>query len=693
MKPKFKTTDDGLVIIDRIERGRYSIKTNTPVLPESTDTNKIPAPMDTTVQIITDCLSIPSNTVYVRDTKGVLIKEVQPNERVDLPQSEYILDISKSIKVYAYINSEVEIRITDEKTTIKLQNKRKIIVGARSYHTRPAATITTTSDPANVMQAVSMLGSALKTTGPERSYPTYRGHPPTITVGDELTIPDGLTRPNTEITIEVPQTLRHIFVIAPLAYYLSAKVRSGTTPQIVTDSGFSYPLENKGDLENTVKRVLKQIFLFDCVVRTEGLTPLQSHERQVLEPLLDFNLEETYEQTIADQIETYLDISFEKIAPYLPGWHLETYLEPTSDHIGFLPFAVTDLGIISVKTDTNQRLSTIPSLIKSETEIEAAAEGLHYNNDSIKDMNTNINQNSDSNIVTVPQSWSRETDTKIKSTTPLSAFHNGLEQTPRAGPLEIEVVCNDQAMSDELIAVYSTYGDHADLPFDITVHHDLTTSELEEVFTQESDFLHYIGHIDADGFRCSDGRLNAKTVESVGIKSFLLNACRSHDQGLYLIEAGSIGGIVTLSEITNSEAVRIGRIISYLLNRGYTLYAALDIVQMETDIATKYQLVGDGRQTIAQSEVDAQNVCSVTKNGDLLEVTIISYAGGKEKKGGLFKPYIDSVDEYYIVPQNIGSFSITKPQFIEFTNLEDMPVFLDGELYLRGEISIDELNR
>jgi hypothetical protein len=35
------------------------------------------------------------------------------------------------------------------------------------------------------------------------------------------------------------------------------------------------------------------------------------------------------------------------------------------------------------------------------------------------------------------------------------------------------------------------------------------------------DFLHYIGHIDADGFECRDGRLDVRTLDRVGVDAFL----------------------------------------------------------------------------------------------------------------------------------------------------------------------------
>lgn len=688
MKPKFKSTKNEVVIIDPIERGRYSIETNTPVSLKSTTTTHIPYPMDTAVQVTTSGFTISSNnTVYVRNADGQLLTEIRPSERVDLPHEEYILDISDELKVYAHVQSAVQVHISNQKINVEFEELSTTTISARSYHTRPAATIKTTSDPVDMMKAISLFASALKTTGAERSYPTHRGHPPAIALSDEFDIPDGLDQPNTGVQIEIPPTLRHIFVVAPLAYYLAADVVPGSTPRIVTENGFSYSLTECG-FESTVEQVLKQTFLLDCIVRTEGSTPLQLYERKAIESMLEFSIEDLYDRSMAEQLEAYLNVPFSEIESYIPDWHLETRLRPIPEHIEFLPFAIADLGIITTES-ADQSVTTVQT--NTRTKGQTFLDNRIDSNIPERRENFEEKYKVNAGVTTAPQIWSQGTGSKITSTTPLSAFHNGFNQTPQEGPLEIEVVCNDPAMNEELVSVHSTYGDYDGLSFDVSIHHDLTKRELSDVLAQESDFLHYIGHIETGGFRCADGIFDAGSIEEVGTKAFLLNACQSHEQGIRLIEAGSIGGIVTLEEITNSEAVRIGRTVSYLLNRGYSLYAALDITQMENRETNNYHIVGDGREAIAQSETGAKNVCSVEHDGDQLELMVISYAGPKKKRGGLFNPYIESVEDYFVVPSKIGPFSVTKAQFLRFTNLEEMPILLDGELHWSDDIKASDL--
>src|SRR5699024_9950506 len=150
-------------------------------------------------------------------------------------------------------------------------NETAVTVGARSYHKRPAATVRTPADPESMMAAISTFGSALKTTSPERAYPTLRGHPPAIELGDTLSIPDSFTRSDPAVTIEIPADLKYIYSAAPLAYYLGAELVASEELRLCAGESFEYTLDSEHGFETEVERVLKQTFLLDCVTRTEGL--------------------------------------------------------------------------------------------------------------------------------------------------------------------------------------------------------------------------------------------------------------------------------------------------------------------------------------------------------------------------------------------------------------------------------------
>ncbi|WP_340674292.1 hypothetical protein [Natrinema marinum] len=616
----------------------------------------------------------------------MMLEKVSPAEQVDLKYADYTLDLSGPLKVYARVNSSVCVFSDGEKTYVNFADETDVVLGARSFHERPAGTITTTKEPSDIMAAVSAFGSALKTATPERAYPTLRGHPPSLEVGKTLNIPEEFSQLEHNVQICIPSTLRHVFSITPLAYYLGAKIVPGDVPKITTGSGYAYELDGPDDFGSSVRRVLEKFFFLDCVVRTEGTTPLPLFERQSVEPLLHFDIETAYNQSFSKRVETYLKEPYENLKPYFPDWRFETNVRPAEKYIPFLPFIANDLAVVSPQENDD-------GLVPPEPVAEKAIESFTRNDfvrsaqpHSVRGNKSAIEPTNSPDPTTIQQSWTGINNSKIISTTPLSAYQHNMGRKPKDGPIEIQVVCNDQSMREELESVNGTYGTRDELPFDITLNYDLSTEGLENVLAKDSDFLHYIGHIDKGGFQCSDGKLDAATVDTVGAKAFLLNACQSHDQGLYLVETGSIGGIVTLGNVVNSGAVSVGSTIARLLNLGFPLYASLDIARHENIVGEQYLMVGDGRTTIAQSETRIPNVCLVTEDSAGAKINLVTYTSEKFTRGGVFSPHIDSIESFYVTPGKTGNISVTAEELKAFLDEALFPVLWDNQLHWSKEL-------
>ncbi|UTF54710.1 hypothetical protein [Natronosalvus rutilus] len=620
-----------------------------------------------------------------------MIDDDGPTTQTFLDEGTYTLELSTPFKMYINVDSSIHVYFDSDRTHISLNDSTEVHVGVRSYHTRPAGTITTTSDPADVMAAVSMFGSALKTQSPERSYPTLRGHPPALQLGDELRVPEQFEQPDTGVLIEVPPKLRNIFIVTPLAYYLGASITSGSAPRLRTKSGFSYSLDRNPGFEATVERVLKQVFFLDCIVRTEGTTPVPLHERKAVEPTLEFDLADIYDEPLAEQLEAYLGVPFSILEPHIPEWRLEAHLDPTADSVEFLPFISDSLAAIRVKdneqNDVNQPQEQIEA-IKSFTRGDFVRSADTSRGREHTSSSKHVDQQA---LATIEQVWRHDRSAQITSTTPLSAFQHNIGREPRDDPIEIEVICNDSEMRKELEEVNGIYGDREELPFQVTEYYDLTSGELEEVLSRDSDFLHYIGHIDEGGFQCADGKLPGTAVEHVGAKAFLLNACQSHDQGLHLVEAGSIGGIVTLGDVINSGAINVGSAIARLLNRGYPLHAALELARKKSLVGQQYRLVGDGTTTIAQSETGYVNVCHLEKNGCRYDISLETYVASVSRKGSIFSPYLEQVKDYFLMPGMIGPFTITIEEMSQYLQLEEMPVITNNKLCWSNDLSVNDL--
>ncbi|MEF8829445.1 MAG: hypothetical protein V5A49_10435, partial [Haloarcula sp.] len=613
----FEPLDDrpGLAVIDQIERQRYRIHTPTPIALQAAATDVFQYPVGDAVRIRTRAIELPTVVmVYVRDDGGTIAAEVAQFESETLPSDDYVLDPLTQIKTYMRVeDTAMEVTVDSDRTRIEFDAPTDVLIGARSQHDRPAATVTTTEQPADVMAAVETFGSALKAYDPERSYPTLRGHPPAIEVGDRLDVPADIDRPDTGVTLELPLDLGSIFVAAPLAYYLGASLVPGSTPRLTTDAGFTYSLDTARGFESEVGRTLKRLFFLDCVTRTEGFHQIDLHERAAIEPYVDLDFQSLYQQPLAEQVAAYLQVPYDVIEDHIPKWRLTTHIDPVPVNAEQLPYVVDDLAI--VRTHQQQRLNqaSVPAEVEAE-----------FTRDDV------ITRAASSDTATAPpetdyvepqaadsleQAWIGDSIPIGASKLTKAAFEHRLDRDTNAEDITIRVVQNDARMEEERQLVDEVYGTRDDLPFDVTVHDDLTTAELRTVLTTDAEFFHYIGHTEHDGFVCRDGKLDVTTVESVGVDTFLLNACNSYNQGLGLVESGAIGGIVTLNEVLNDGAVRIGESVARLLNCGFPLRAALTIARGESILGGQYIVVGDGGVTVTQAESGAPNMLEIEYRG------------------------------------------------------------------------------
>ncbi|MEM4781995.1 MAG: hypothetical protein QXG03_10615, partial [Halalkalicoccus sp.] len=497
MAIRFEYDDGQLDVVDAAERRRYSLSLSKADAPRPTDTESFRFPVDRAITVETDSISLGSViAVYVRDTDGRMLAEPGQFAARSFPDGSYSLELCAPMKLYACVEGAFEIDADATGIRIELSERTPVTIGARSKHDRPAATVTTTDDPADVMAAISTFGSALKTTSPERSYPTLRGHPPTIERGSVLSIPEGLSPPRTGITIEAPETLRHAYVVAPLAYYLGATVEPGKNARILTDSGFSHPLGTGDGFEREVERVLKQSFFLDCVTRTEGLYPIDLHERREIERHVDLDFAALYEDSIAARLEAYLSVPYTVVESHVPEWKLTSHVAATPESIEMLPFLVNDLAVI--RTPTTRPAAT--------TQAESTAiKGFLRNSftRSTREAASAPAPRTDSYVEparaeSLEQTWvGSETPMGASKATP-QAYYNRLARERSTGDISITVVCNDTEMAEERDLVDDVYGSREELPFDVSAHRNLTRAELRDVLEREVDFLHYIGHIEPD---------------------------------------------------------------------------------------------------------------------------------------------------------------------------------------------------
>jgi hypothetical protein len=661
--------DTGLDVIDPIERRRCQLRTPDPLQLTSVSEPPFDAPVDAVVSVSATAIALDQLVdAYVRDATGEVIAPAQPGSVQDLPDGCHTLEISAPIKLYLGFSAAGRLVTGLDRIQLEFDRCADIVIGARSYHTRPAATITTTSDPESIIRSLSSLGSALKTTTCERSFPTLRGHPPMIELGDDSSVPDHVTTPKTGVHIEIAPTLEAAYTVAPLAYYLGADVTPAPNACLRTDRGFSHPLSGSRGFASEVERVLKQVFFLDCLTRSEGPNQLDLHEYNTVSPHIDLDFSTLYGQSLADQLEAYLSVPYESIEEFIPRWNQTAYIEPAAEQVEAIPFVAADLAIVRAANWSGAEPTEDP-ITSTETDTQSPG--------SSSNVPVSIELSRSSSI---GRTWFGD-GVPIEATKGLvRAHHNRFERSPTEGPIEIAVVCNDRSMVSESSDASNVYDSHDELPFDVTTYEDCTVAELRSVLKSNIHFLHYIGHIDENGFRCRDGSLEAAHVDTVGVDAFLLNACRSYHQGLALIEAGCIGGIVTLADIVNSSAIRMGNTIVRLLELGFPLREAVHLARDGSLVGAEYVVVGDGTMDIAQERSGVPTLCSIEHNDDGYAVSIRSYLSRNGGMGTVVSPFLEGVETNFLAPGELPTYTVSSEALAESLNWRRTALEIDGQL-------------
>jgi len=686
---RFETTDTGVVVVDGIERKREHLGTDPVAAPTPVSTDRLVAPVDRAVRLHADRVEADPNIVMVRDDSFDMIDHLTQGTDREYPPGRYVVDASGPIKQYLQVDGRLSVSVADD-TVIEVGDGAETLLGARSKHNRPATEVTVPPTTEGLVRAVSTFGAALKMTTPDRSWPGHRGHPPAVTVGDEFDVPWGLAPPCPEIQVLVPPEERYVYPVAPLVYYLGAElVPHQGPPQLRTDAGFEYDLRRAGEgFESHVERTLKQVLFLECCLRSEGLIELPLHERSAVASDLPVDAAELFDQPAQVRLPTYLSIEYDTIAPHVPDWKLAAHLAPRPDQAELLPYLVNDLAVVRTHGGNDAGVdANVDDLTTPDPGTETGADGgldVFFRSDdgttSVGDGWTVDNsvdlRGTDADVLETV--WSGEGVPVGASKATERAYENRLGRQPDPPPIHVGVVCNDDEMSEEL-DVTALY-DGEKLPMDVSTYRNLSRAGLRTlVEAGDVDFLHYIGHAEPDGLHCADGTLSFADVDRTETEAFLLNACRSFDQGRALIEAGAIGGVVTLQPVPIESAAEVGRRVAELLNTGYPLRVAVDVVSEATRIGSQYQIVGDGGHAVAQRDSGVAFVHEVTPvDGDLstateYDLSVQGYSGENNGAGGVFHPYHDELG-YYLVGNNTPHVRLSRESLVEFFAQTSEPV-------------------
>ncbi|WP_224447935.1 caspase family protein [Haloprofundus salilacus] len=687
---------DGVCLVDGIENARFELYTSGPVTAAEAESSAFYFPVDFAVELRTSSLKLPKLTgAIVRGQDGRTLTQSMNRRGVDLDVGAYDIEVTTApMKLFVVVDAAVSIRYGERSTTFEFGEPTRVSVGARSFHERPAGTVVTPDDPESTMRAISFLGSALKTTTPERSFPTLRGHPPLVERGETFDAPDHLRTPETGVTLVLPPERTAVYASAPLAYYLGATVVPGSEARLEL-AGWEFPLAPGGDVERGLGQTLRQVFFLDCLTRTEGYYPVDLHERHAVETAFDVAFEALYELPLDEQLAEYLSMPFGDLEPHLPAWNLTTDVRPTQENVEMLPFVANDLSLVRCPdrlslTPPEPEPKAVTDFFRQSTRGPAAGE----TDDTFVRGASEAGEGEE--IVhprpaeTVEHAWVGEGFPLGASKATAASYRRRLERdVADRTSIDITVVCNDEQMREEGV-VAELYGLRDLLQFEIDIRYDLTCEELAALLSRPTNFLHYVGHVDRRGMQCADGFLDARELDDVAVESFLLNACSSYKQGEALVERGSYGGVVTLSDVANTTATKLGQTLARLLNCGFTLRSALTIAQQEVFTANRYIVLGDGGLSLCQNESGVPGVLQIEPCGEnTFEIELEYYPVKSYDLGSLVKPLLDAVDRHHLATGTVGKFEIGAEELKNFLELERAPVKIGGSLQWSDELSVE----
>ena len=668
----------------------------------------IPRPADETVAVTTNKLRFPHAVVYAFSLSCDDHRELDPGgEPLSLPPGEYIVDVDTEIKSYLRFSGAATIERTPdyEEVIISFPTRTRVVLGLRCRHEFPVGTITVPDRPSAIADAITHMAASHKTDGPDRSYPTLRGHPALVEHGDSLEIADCIrsATPDHGIELVVPPNYESLFVTAPLAYYLQATVRTTDDCRHVSsssgpdrprlrlvDRGHDVALSPMPELEHDVARLLRKTFFLDCLVRNAGPYGTTLAEYSLLESL-DLDADTLYDASPQDRLAAYLDVPDAAIKHRLPEWHLSTYVTPAYESVETLPFLLDRLSMIYTP-----RSSELEGRELVERSLEDFYRGLDsghgWTEQPCAPSATRATTGQVASVdILKPDLRSGRAHGWLADGVPIDAFKsapeaydNRLDYLERADDaISIYVVLNDPEMAGEHDRVAEIYRQRSEeLTIDLSVAESLETATLARVFENDHDFVHYIGHCETGGLCCPDGTLAASSLECCNVQTFFLNACGSFHEGQSLIEKGSVAGAVTFTKVLNDHAIKVGSTFAKLLVHGFSIERAIDLARRRIMMGKDYTVVGDGTHSLTQGDQPptTARLEELEADGRETQYRLSLDCYSMRAAGSYYFPHTET-NEYAYLCGNDSTFTLTRSELVTMLKETDAAVIYDGDVY------------
>ncbi|SHH19791.1 hypothetical protein [Halobaculum gomorrense] len=717
-------------LVDSIEEVRLPIAVDRPDTGEAPTATRL-ATADRFNAPVDGCWAVEATTVtplctadvYVRDADNAVVATATAEAPARVPPGPHVLELSTApVKTYVAVDGPASVSYEDRYPRVSIDPGHggtagpdeidaadapgELLIGARSRRNSPAGTVTVPESPEGLASAISTFGSALATTSPERSFPTLRGHPPLIERGESFEAPRFVERVDAGITLGLPFEYDALFSATPLAFYLAAAVEESADPYLRAGE-YRHDLPRDPDaLAAALGDLLRHCFTLDCATRacSAGLYDVNLHVHEVLTERLDPPWTEWYEADLAERTAAYLEVPTAATLDCL-DWPHTTDVVPAAENDSALPFLAADLSVVrSPPPETSATgdggVTELDDFVRASREaVETAtltrSAGADPPTGSTRGPTQNALDDSES-IVTlqaadsIAQAWIGPGFPMRAAKPTVETYRRRLDRTPAEDlTIGVTVVCNDEAMVDEL---GDTYGFRDHVTFDIREERDLACDALRDLLADDHDFFHYVGHVDERGMECSDGFLDLRTLDETGVDAFLLNACTSYQQGMALVEAGALGGVVSLTDLPNSLATRVGRDLARLFDAGFPLYAALDVVGTGPFAESAYSIAGDPMVQLCQCVTGAPMITDVQNLFDG-RISLVSrfYPSKHFSHGSMSAAQFDPTHTNYITGVKTAEVSLPVDEINSELDFGRTPIRIDNSLYWTDETDLESI--
>lgn len=628
---------------------------------------------------VVERVRMPGRVAYIESAKRIRQRVIKYDEQRVVEADDHLIQTDDIVTVFLRTNQSFELRSEFETGAVYLTfpTKTPVTIGLRSHVDRPTEKIRIPPTPEGFAVALSALGSSHHTDTPDRSYPSMRGYPPIIELNDQSELLSGNLR-NSESSVQLllPPSYERLFCITPLAYYLGASVDIIETASPVIqfkDEEYEFS-DTVEEFSHQVANLLSRSFYLDCLVRNVGPYGFDLFELDLLQQIT-LEPETVYNLPIDDRLEIYMGVDFESIADQFPQWPLSISIQPTVENITTLSHLSYCLSFI---------FPAESELLDEQTAVKRSL-GDFYRSLTDKSSSSGIGNREiidPKNRVGTLHGW-------IAEGIPLDAFkglpcafsnriHSEMDFSSRS----VAVVLNDSDMDAEFVDVANAYRDLESVrSIDVNQSSRLTTGELAELFRESYDIIHYIGHCDIEGLQCADGHFSLDSLSTIETRTAFLNACGSYNEGLNFIRRGGIACGVTIGDVLEDQARRVGETFARLLGRGFGFAFSLLLARRRAIMNRQYAVIGDGTNVLSQGETNDPTALHVSKTSSG-KYRIRPNLSSPTIHGSIKFPFHDTTP---VLLGNDTSQSIPKEAFGEMLRNTDQPIIYNEQFYWPDE--------